>query len=132
MSDRNDSDEEVVERVPWYHQVLTDREKAELRGQVFRDRVFDGFDLSKADLSFAKLIDCSLIGGNLQHADLRHARFRRCDLRWSAFDGARLGKNRLEGSVLGGASGLGRDDVGSARRHGASFKLDAPGRGRDD
>jgi uncharacterized protein YjbI with pentapeptide repeats len=106
--------------------VLTDREKAELRGQTLQDRSFDGLDLTGADLSFATFVDCSFVGCSLRQADLRHARFRGCDLRWAAFDGARLGKNRFDGSTLGGAKGLRRHDVRYVRRQGASFSLDEP------
>jgi hypothetical protein len=111
---------------PEYFSVLTQQEKAELRGQEFRGRIFDGFDLAAADLSFATFVGCSLVGCNFRKSDLRHTRFERCDLRWSVFDGARLGKNRFDGSSLGGVSGLRRNDVGYARRHGALFTLDAP------
>lgn len=62
-----------VEVQPRRHAVLTDREKAELRGQVFRDRSFDGFDFDHADLSFATFIDCSLVRCSFRNADLRHS-----------------------------------------------------------
>ncbi len=124
--DEDNNDVDRIDRRPEYDAVLTKREKAELRGQEFRKRVFDGFDLTEADLSFATFIDCSLVGCNFQKADLRQTRFDRCDLRWSVFGGARLGKNRFDGSSLGGASGLRRHDVGYARRHGATFTFDAP------
>jgi uncharacterized protein YjbI with pentapeptide repeats len=102
--------------------ILTAREKAELRGAVFRDRDMVGVDLSGADLrgtrfERVRLTDCSLAG-----ADLRGAQFLLCELRFVLLARVQLEDTRFPGTTVVEPGDLDEQGRLLIEREGGSFQ----------
>jgi len=74
------------------------REKADLRGQVFRSECSTD-SISRVRTYRRHLRRLLAHRLQLQARGPAKRAFPACDLRWSVFDGARLGKNRFDGSL---------------------------------
>lgn len=66
--------------------VLTQREKGELRGQIFLGLSLDRIDFADADLAFSRFENVVLSGCSFERADFRSARFVRCDMTACRFE----------------------------------------------
>lgn len=78
---------------------------------LFRDVLADGVTAEDVSLRFGTLRrvefrDCSLPGFDLTETTGEHVRFLRCDLTRAKFDHARIGRLRISGCDLAGATGV--------------------------
>lgn len=105
-----------------FEPILTKSEKGELRGQIFRERVLVGLDLSGADLRGARFEHTLIERCNFARADLRGAYFVFCDLRRVVLTHAQLGENRFYGTTLSKINGLNEEDRVRIQKEGGMFQ----------
>ncbi len=102
--------------------VFTEGEKkALLVGHVFRGANLDGVDFSGSDLRAARFESTSLRNCDFSATHLFDAHFVDCDLRGASFRGAKLERNRFDGSWFLGATGLSASQRAYIEAQGGSF-----------
>lgn len=105
-----------------FERILTDEEKAALRGTVFANRELVGLDLSGADLRGARFERTSMTRCTLRGADLRGAQFNLCDLQHVVLADAVFGDNRFDGTTIVEALGLKPIDRSLIEQSGGTFQ----------
>jgi uncharacterized protein YjbI with pentapeptide repeats len=83
-----------------FERILTDEEKAALRGESFANRDLVGVDLSRADLRGARFEKTLFVRCSFEGADLRGAHFNLCELRGVILVDAVFGENRFDGTTI--------------------------------
>jgi uncharacterized protein YjbI with pentapeptide repeats len=101
--------------------VLTEVEKTDLAGALFRNVNLDCVDFVGADLRRARFENVSLIGCDFSRADLRGTEFYDCDLRGSRFSSVNWGNNVFLGSAFSRSSEIGKAQTQEIESSGGSF-----------
>jgi uncharacterized protein YjbI with pentapeptide repeats len=102
--------------------IMTDQEKAALRGERFANRELVRMDFSGADLRDASFERTLLVCCNLAGADLRGARFTLCSLHGVVLMDAVFGDNRFDGTTFEEVVGLSAADRALIEQGGGTFQ----------